>query len=96
MQITFTGHQIDVSDALREFTADKLEKLNRHFSRISAINVTFAIEKLQNIVEATVHIPGKAIHASSESSVDMYSAIDTLIDKLDRQLKKHKERIDEN
>jgi len=92
MQITFTGHHLDITDALRDFTRDKLARLERHFDRITSISVTFSVEKLRHIVEATLHVPGTALHAGSESTEDMYSAIDLLVDKLDRQLKKHKDR----
>lgn len=94
MQITFTGPHVDISDALRDFTKGKLERIHRHFERITNINITFVIEKLVNKVEATVQIPGNTIHASSDSETDMYSAVDTLVDKLDRQLKKIKEKGD--
>jgi len=92
MQITFTGHQIDISDTLREMTREKFNRLQRHFDKITSVSVTFAVEKIRHIAEATIHIPGATIHASSESIEDLYSAIDTLVDKLDRQLKKHKEK----
>lgn len=91
MNITFTGHQVDVTEALKNFTTEKLERIQRHCDRILAINVTFSVEKLRNIAEASIHVPGKILHASSESE-DMYSAIDLLMDKLDRQIKKHKEK----
>ena len=91
MQITFTGHQMDVTPALREFASKKFDKLAHHFDRIISINITFAVEKLSNIAEASIHIPGHELHASSEAT-DMYSAIDLLIDKLTRLLKKHKEK----
>ncbi len=92
MQITFTGHQLEVTDALRQFTKEKLDKLQRHFDRIKSISVTFTIEKLTHVAEATIHVPGTDLHATAESTNDMYSAIDLLIDKLDRQIKKHKEK----
>lgn len=93
MQINFTGHQVEVTPALRQFTTDKFDKLHRHYDRITSINVVFNVEKLDNIAEATINVPGAALHASSKSS-DMYAAIDELIGKLDRQLKKHKEKED--
>jgi putative sigma-54 modulation protein len=95
MQISFTGHHIEVTPALKSFTEEKLGKLERHFDRITSIHVVFSIEKLVQIVEATVSISKAQIHAHSESE-DMYSAIDALIDKLDRQLVKHKEKIQEH
>ena len=92
MQINITGHRLDVTPALRAFTEEKFEKLERHFDHITAINVVFDVEKLRQIAEATVLISKGELHASSESE-DMYAAIDTLVDKLNRQLIKHKEKI---
>lgn len=92
MQINFTGHNVDVTAALRSFTEDKFGKLERHFDKITAINVVFNVEKLAQIAEATVFIAKSELHARAESE-NMYTAIDELMDKLDRQLIKHKEKI---
>jgi putative sigma-54 modulation protein len=92
MQINFTGHRIEVTPALRSFTEEKFFKLERHFDKITAINVVFDVEKLRQIAEATILIAKNELHASSESE-DMYTAIDILVDKLDRQLIKHKEKM---
>lgn len=92
MQINMTGHRMDVTPALRAFTEEKFDRLERHFDQITAINVTFDVEKLRQIVEATILVSKGELHASSESE-DMYAAIDTLVDKLNRQLMKHKEKI---
>ena len=92
MQITFTGHRMEVTPALRSFTEEKFDKLERHFDKITAINVVFDVEKLRQIAEATILVAKGEVHASSESE-DMYTAIDILVDKLDRQLIKHKEKL---
>jgi len=92
MQINFTGHRMEVTPALRSFTEEKFDKLERHFDKITAINVIFDVEKLRQIAEATILVAKGEVHASSESE-DMYTAIDILVDKLDRQLIKHKEKI---
>ncbi len=92
MQINFTGHRMEITPALRTFTQEKFDKLERHFDKITAINVIFDVEKLRQIVEATILVVKGEVHASSESE-DMYTAIDILVDKLDRQLIKHKEKI---
>jgi len=91
MQIHFTSHKMDVTPAIRTFTQDKLNKLERHFDKITSINVTFNVEKLMQIAEATVLVSKGELHASSESE-NLYTAIDLLIDKLDKQLMKHKEK----
>src|SRR5437660_204773 len=92
MEITFIGHQLEVTPALKEFTRDKFAKILRHYDRINSINVTFHVDKLTHSVEATISIPHQSIHASSESSENMYAAIDTLIEKLDKQIKRYKEK----
>ncbi|MDP3269204.1 MAG: ribosome-associated translation inhibitor RaiA [Legionella sp.] len=91
MQINITGHRMDVTPALRAFTEEKFDRLESHFDRITAINVVFDVEKLRQIATATVLVSKGELHASSESE-DMYAAIDTLVDKLNRQLMKHKEK----
>ena len=91
MNINITGHGCDVTTALREFTEDKFKRLERHYDRITSINVIFNVEKINQIADATIHVAGAEIHARS-SSEDLYSSIDTLIDKLDRQLIKNKEK----
>ena len=91
MQINFTGHRMNVTPALKAFAQEKFEKLERHFDKITSINVIFDVEKLRQIAEATILVSKAELHASSESD-DMYSAIDLLIDKLNKQLIKHKEK----
>lgn len=91
MRINYTGHQIDNSQALRDFTDEKFAKLLRHFDKIISIDVTFEIEKKFNhIAKATIQAAGKVFHADADSTTDMYSAVDSLIDKLDRQLKDYR------
>lgn len=92
MQINFTGHNVEVTPALKSFTEDKFGKLGRHFDKITAINVVFNIEKLTQIAEATIFIAKGELHARAQSE-DMYTAIDELMDKLDRQLIRHKEKL---
>lgn len=92
MQINITGHRLDVTPALRAFTEEKFDRLERHFDQITGVHVVFDVEKLRQIAEATVYVNKGELHASSESE-DMYAAIDSLVDKLNRQLVKHKEKI---
>ena len=92
LEIQFTGHHLDVTPALRSFTEEKFNKLQRHFEKFNHIQVTFAVEKLRQIAEANISLAGGELHASAEAE-DMYSAIDGLIDKLDRQLLKHKGKM---
>lgn len=92
MQINFTGHGIQVTPAIRDYTTQKFDKLTHRGDKIISIHVVFDVEKLQQIAKATIHVPGKEIHASSESA-DLYSAIDLLVDKLDQQIIKHKDKM---
>lgn len=91
MQITISGHHIDITDALRELINSKLEKLERHFDQITSITVTLSVEKQRQKADATLHIAGADLVANAEHE-DMYNAIDQITDKLDRQLIKHKEK----
>lgn len=92
MQLTVTGRHIDVSPALRDYVATKLAKLERHFDHVTDIRCTLTVEKLLHKAEAIINLSGGTIHADSIQE-DMYAAIDGLVDKLDRQVKKHKEKV---
>jgi putative sigma-54 modulation protein len=92
MQLNISGHHVDVTDPLKEYVQSKFERLQRHYSQITNVDVTLIVEKLIQKAEATVHISGADIFAAAESE-DMYAAIDALTDKLDRQLIKHKEKL---
>jgi putative sigma-54 modulation protein len=89
MQIQFTGHNVEVTPALRSFTEEKLGKLEHHFDQIMQINIVFNVEKLLQIVEGTIFIAKNEIYAHAESE-NMYTSIDQLVDKLDSQLSKQK------
>lgn len=92
MQINITGHHVDVTTALHAYVEDKFERLERHFDNITNAHVILEIEKNRQKAEATIHISRGQIYADSEDE-NMYAAIDSLIDKLDRQIKKHKEKL---
>ncbi len=91
MQINISGHHVEVSPALKNYVNAKLERLSKHHDRITSTNVILSVEKLVQKAEASVHVSGKDFFANSESE-DLYAAIDTLSDKLDRQLIRHKEK----
>jgi len=95
MQLSITGHHIDVTPALRDYVDTKLERLERHFENVSDIHCILSVEKLRHKAEATVQANGITLFAD-EVQEDMYAAIDGLIDKLDRQVKKHKEKIQDH
>lgn len=91
MQINLTGHHLDITDSLREYVDSKFTKLERHFDHINNVHVILNVEKLNQKAEATLHLSGAEVFANAEH-LDMYAAIDALIDKLDRQVIKHKEK----
>ena len=92
MRIEITGHQIDVTPALRDYVQNKFERLQRHFDNLLDIHAILTVEKLHHKAEATIQVSGRTIFADVEAE-NMYAAIDLLADKLDRQVIKHKEKI---
>jgi len=92
MQLNVTGHHIDVTRALHDYVANKFERLERHFDHVTNVHVILSVEKLNQKAEATMHLSGGNIFADAVHE-DMYAAIDGLVDKLDRQVKKHKEKL---
>lgn len=95
MQMNLTGHHVDVTSSLREYVDTKFAKLERHFDHINNVHVVLTVEKLNQKAEATVHMNGTEIFASS-TNTDMYASIDTLVDKLDRQVLKYKGKISQH
>ncbi|WP_428100874.1 ribosome hibernation-promoting factor, HPF/YfiA family [Candidatus Rariloculus sp.] len=92
MQLTLTGHHIDVSPALREYVDKKIARIERHFDNMTDIHCVLTVEKLAHKAEATIHLRGGTIHADSVQE-NMYAAIDGLVDKLNRQVKRRKEKM---
>lgn len=91
MQITISGHHLDITDPIRNYVATKLTKLERHFQPINSIAVILSVDKLIQKAEANIHVSGAELFANAEHE-DLYAAIDALSNKLDRQLIKHKEK----
>lgn len=92
MNLNLTGHHLEITPAIRQHVTDKLAKIKNHFDNVIDVNVILSVEKLQQKAEATVHVSGKAIFVECEDA-NLYVAIDNLIDKLDRQVIKHKEKF---
>jgi putative sigma-54 modulation protein len=92
MNLHLTGHHVEITPSIRDYVVTKLERINRHFDHVIDVNVVMTVEKLDQKIEANVHLSGKDIHVQCNDG-DMYAAIDGLIDKLDRQILKHKERF---
>ena len=92
MQISVTGRHLDVTTALKQYVESKFEKLERHFDHVTDVHVILGVEKISQKAEATVQISGAKLFAEDQKQ-DMYAAIDGLIDKLDRQVRRHKEKV---
>ncbi|MDR3087631.1 MAG: ribosome-associated translation inhibitor RaiA [Azoarcus sp.] len=95
MNLNITGHHIEVTDAIHDYAAGKIERAVRHFDNVTSVNVTLSVDKLKQKADATVHVRGKDIHVESVDA-DLYAAIDALADKLDRQVQKHKQKSAEH
>jgi putative sigma-54 modulation protein len=91
MQLKLTGHHIDVTPALRGYVTKKLDRVARHFDHVIDVHCVLTVEKLVHKAEATLGVSGAVIHVDAEDG-DMYAAIDALVDKLDRRVRKHKEK----
>ena len=92
MNLNLTGNHLEITPALRDYVVAKLDRITRHFDHVIDVNVVLAVDKLQHKVEVNLHTRGKDIHVEAIEA-DMYAAVDMLIDKLDRQVVKHKEKL---
>lgn len=92
MQLNITGHHLELSPALNDYIKNKLQRIQRHFDHVVDAHFVLGVEKQLHRAEATIHVAGNTMHATSEHS-DMYAAIDLMVDKLDRQVKRHKEKL---
>ena len=92
MQINITGHHVEVTPALRAYVTEKMQKLIRHSDQVMSIHVILNVEKLQQNAEATVNVGGRTIFGTV-TATDMYASIDGLVDKLDRQIRRRKDRF---
>ncbi len=92
MNLNITGHHLEITPAIREYATGKVGKIKRHFDNVIDVQIILSVEKLKQKAEATVHISGKDVFVECEDD-NLYAAIDTLVDKLDRQVIKHKEKL---
>jgi putative sigma-54 modulation protein len=100
MNLTISGHHLEVTPALREYVLTKLERITRHFDQVVDVNVMLTVENLKEKerrqkAEVTLHVKGKDIHVE-HAQEDMYAAIDQLMDKLDRQVCRHKDKLQDH
>ena len=92
MQVNLSGHHVDITDSMRNYVNEKIARLDRHFDQALDIHIVLTVEKLRHKAEATLHVSGGNLYADDVQE-DMYAAIDGLVDKLDRQGIKHKEKL---
>lgn len=94
MQIEISGQNVDITQALRAYVSEKLERLERHFGNLISARVVLHVERIEHTAEATISVGGRTndIHAVAVAE-DMYAAIDALVDKLDRQVRRHKDKV---
>lgn len=92
MQLNVSGHHVEVTDSLRGYVESKIERLERHFDLVSDVHCILSVEKQRHKAEAKVNVNGGTIFAETTEG-DMYAAIDGLVDKLDRRVRKHKEKM---
>jgi putative sigma-54 modulation protein len=91
MQLSLSGHHVEVTESMRAYVEKKLERISRHFDHVIDVHCVLTVEKLRQRAEATLHVRGNSIHADATDG-NMYAAIDMLADKLDRSVIKHKEK----
>lgn len=91
MNLNVSGHHLDVTPAIHSYIQEKLSRISRHFDQVIDIDVILSVNKLDQKVEAKVHLRGKDLYCEAIDA-DMYAAIDGLADKLDRAVLKHKEK----
>lgn len=91
MNLNLSGHHLEITPAIREHVLSKLGKVKRHFDHVIDVNVILSVEKLKQKAEANVHLSGKTIFVECDDA-NLYVAIDSLVEKLDRQILKHKEK----
>lgn len=92
MNLNISGHHVELTAPLRGYVTTKLKRLERHFDHLIKANVILTVDKMRHKAEATVHTRGADLHAQATDE-NMYAAIDGLVDKLDSQTRKFKEKV---
>jgi len=95
MNLQISGHHLEVTPAIRDYVTGKLERVTRHFDNVIDVNVILSVEKLKQKAEVTVHLSGKDVFVEAIDE-DLYAAVDTLVDKLDRQVQKYKQKLQDH
>lgn len=92
MQLDLSGHHVEITDSMRAYVLRKFDKISRHFEQVIDVHCVLTVEKLRHKAEATLMLRGNKLYADA-TEPNMYAAIDALSDKLDRCVKKHKEKV---
>jgi putative sigma-54 modulation protein len=95
MQLNVTGHHVDITTSMKDYVEKKLDRIVRHSDHVIDVHCVLTVEKLRHKAEATVLLTGATVHADATDE-NMYAAIDALADKLDRRVKKHKEKLSDH
>ncbi len=96
MQLDLSGHHVEVTESLRAYVVKKFERISRHFEQLIDVHCVLTVEKhVRHKAEATLSLRGNKIYADATED-NMYAAIDALTDKLDRSVKKHKEKASDH
>ena len=95
MNLQISGHHLEITPAIHDYTTGKLERVIRHFDNVIDVNVILSVDKLKQKAEVTVHLSGKDVFVEAIDE-DLYAAIDNLVDKLDRQIQKHKQKLQDH
>lgn len=92
MQLNLSGHHLEITPRIRQYAGNKFKRIKRHFSRVTQIHCVLSAEKSHYRAEATVHLSQARLHADATRH-DLNAAVDELIDKLDRQVRRHKSKL---
>lgn len=95
MNLQVSGHHLEITPALRDYVTGKLERITRHFDNLIDVNVILSVEKLKQKAEVTVHLAGKDVYVETVDE-DLYAAVDGLVDKLERQVQKYKQKLQDH
>lgn len=100
MNLTISGHHLEVTPALRDYVTSKLDRVIRHFDRVVDVKVLLSVEKQREKekrqrAECSIHVKGNELFAASAHE-DLYAAVDDLVDKMDRQVVRHKNKVQEH
>lgn len=92
MDMTISGHHVEITDAIKEHIHSKFERVERHYDKITRTEIILTVEPHEKKAEATLFVTGDTLHASATDD-DMYKAIDDLVDKIDKQVRRRKDKM---